>query len=204
MSTSRTGEIDLEFRPSSYFWPLGLATHLLARIKGAKRKEALKRLIDEGRLDEIPDCLSQSALSDGERRAIGRIHPAFMGGEYLPDLEENEVEIARISLRSVTGDVNSVYARRGEGRIHFRVVDEYEGETLTGLTERSSEKPLTLDELYEFIVRACTFMEGLQINYEDDLEGMLGFFSGDSAFYPKFDDLLRLRVKARYPAPVEE
>ena len=204
MSTSKTGEINLEFRPSSYFWPLGLETHLLARIKGAKRKEALKRLIDEGRLDEIPDFLSQSALSDGERRAIGRIHPMFMGGEYLPDLEENEVEIARISLRSVTGDVNSVYARRGEGLIHFRVVDEYEGETLTGLTELSSEKPLTLGELYEFIVNACTFMEGLQINYEDDLEGMLGFFNGDSAFYPQFDDLLRLRVKARYPAPVEE
>ena len=33
--------IDLSFRPRSYFWPLGLETHLLARIKGAERKAAL-------------------------------------------------------------------------------------------------------------------------------------------------------------------
>ena len=33
--------IDLTFRPESYFWPLGLETHLLARIKGAERKAAV-------------------------------------------------------------------------------------------------------------------------------------------------------------------
>jgi Phage integrase family len=79
--------IDLSFRPRSYFWPLGLETHLLARVKGAERKAALTRLIDARRLDEIPDFLAQSALSEAERKAIGRIHPAFMGGEYLPDLD---------------------------------------------------------------------------------------------------------------------
>src|SRR3989442_15456290 len=88
--------IDLEFRPRSYFWPLGLETHLLARIKGAERKAELQRLIDAGRMDEIPNFLVQSALGGAERQALGRIHPALMGGEYLPDLLENEVVIARI------------------------------------------------------------------------------------------------------------
>lgn len=118
--------IDLTFRPPSYFWPLGLETHLLARIKGAERKAALKRLIDARLLDEIPDFLAQSALSDAERQAMGRIHPAFMGGEYLPDLLQNEVAIARITIASTTQDVTSVYARRGKNRIRYRVVDEYE------------------------------------------------------------------------------
>jgi hypothetical protein len=50
MSTHNPNErtdIDLRFRPKSYFWPLGLETHLLARIKGAERKAALKLLIGE-------------------------------------------------------------------------------------------------------------------------------------------------------------
>ena len=204
MSTSKTGEINLDFRPSSYFWPLSLATHLLARIKGAKRKDALKRLIDEGRLDDIPDFLAQASLSDVERLAIGRIHPMFMGGEYLPDLDKTEVEIARISIKSTTGDVTSMYARRGEGCIHYRVVDEYEGDTLTKRTQRTSEKPLVLGEMYEFFVDAWPFMGVLEMNYEDDLNGMLSFFSGTSAFYAQFDDLLRQRVEALYSAPEED
>ena len=113
--------IDLSFRPASYFWPLGLETHLLARIKGAERKAALKRLIDTRRLDEVPDFLARSALSDEERKAIGRIHPAFMGGEFLPDLFRNEVMIASIRIASSTWDVTSVYARRTKHRILYRV-----------------------------------------------------------------------------------
>src|SRR6266496_5386291 len=96
--------VDLAFRPQSYFWPLGLETHLLARIKGAERKAALIRLIDAGRLDEIPDLLGRSALNDTDRQMLGRIHPVFMGGEYLPDLMQNEVMIARITIASTTQD----------------------------------------------------------------------------------------------------
>src|SRR4029079_6059533 len=88
--------IDLAFRPLTYFWPLGLETHLLARVKGAERKAALKQLIDARRLDDIPDFLARAALSEADRQALGRIHPALMGGEYLPALSQNEVMIASI------------------------------------------------------------------------------------------------------------
>ena len=44
--------------------------------------------------------------------------------EYLPDLMENEVAIARITIASITLDVTSVYARLGKNRIRYRVVDE--------------------------------------------------------------------------------
>ena len=112
----------------------------------AERKAALKRLIDAGRLDEIPEYQAQSALSDEDRQVLGRIHPAFMGGEYLPDLPENEVAIARLTIASTTQDVTSVYARRGKNRIRYRVVDEYDGDTLSGRNTRSSIRPLTLGE----------------------------------------------------------
>src|SRR5258706_12564755 len=97
--------VDLAFRPPSYFRPLGLETHLLARIKGAERKATVQRLIEAGRLNEVPNCLLQSALDEPVRQALGRIHPAFMGGEYLPNLSSNEVAIARITIASTTQDV---------------------------------------------------------------------------------------------------
>ena len=72
--------------------------------------------------------------------ALGRIHPAFMGGEYLPDLSQDEVKIARITIASTTQDVTSVYARRGKNRIHYRVVDEYGGRDAVG-TEHAHLHP---------------------------------------------------------------
>ena len=193
-------KIDLAFRPASYFWPLGLARHLLARVKGAQRKKALQALIDAGRLDDIPDFLAKSALSEAERQAIGRLHPAFMGGEYLPDMEEQEVEVARISIHSTTGDVTSVYARRAPEGIAYRVVDEYGGDTLSGDNACESEEPLTLEELTDFFLGAWPLMDVLEMNYEDDLDGMLGFFWADSAFYPHLDALLRQQVREHYEA----
>ena len=124
--------IDLLFRPRSYFWPVGLEVQLLTHIKGAARRAALQRLIDAGDLDQIPAFLAKAALSEEERRSLGSIHPRFMGGEYLPNQEDDEVEIARIEINSTTFDVTSVYARRGTSTIHYRVVDEYNGDTLTG------------------------------------------------------------------------
>ncbi len=81
-------------------------------------------MIDAGKLDEIPEFLAKEKLSEGERAAIGRIRPTLMGGEYLPDMTDDEVEIARIDIRSTTHDVTSVYARREDGQIHYRVVND--------------------------------------------------------------------------------
>ncbi len=208
MVTTAAAAIDTDYRPSSYFWPHGLETHLLASVKGARRKAALKALIDAGRVDEVPELLAKSSLSEEERRAIGRIHPAFMGGEYLPDLDTDtataEIEVARISIESTTGDVTSVYARRGKDCIHYRVVDEYGGETLTADTELTSVQPLTLGGLCDFIMRGWPFLGVLEMNYPDDVNGMLAFFRGGSAFYAQFDDLLRQRVCEAYAGVGEE
>jgi len=190
--------IDLYFRPASYFWPLGLETHLLARIKGAERKAALKQLIDARRLDQIPDFLVRSALSEADRKSIGRIHPTFMGGEYLPDLSQNEVMIASITIASTTHDVTSVYARRGKQRIYYRIVDEYGSETLSGRSTRTSTQPLTLGQLEKFFNGAWSIFDVLEMNFEDfDLPRMLGFVvSIESPFYPEIGALYGVRIKA--------
>jgi hypothetical protein len=85
--------------------------------------------------------------------ALGRLHPSFMGGEYLPDRRDTEAEIARLNIDSTTSDVTSVYARPGKDRINYRVVDEYWGDTLTEKRTRSSKRPLRrlllLDEVIQ-------------------------------------------------------
>jgi hypothetical protein len=61
-------------------------------------RRALKRFLDSGRPEDIPDFFARSALSNSERQALGRIDPAFMGGEYLADLMRTETMIARITV----------------------------------------------------------------------------------------------------------
>jgi len=84
--------------------------------------------------------------SEADRRALGRLHPSFMGGEHLPDRRETEVEIARINIDSTTSDVTSVYAKAGKDRILDRVVDEHDGDTLTTRRTRIAMPPLSLGE----------------------------------------------------------
>jgi len=112
-----------------------------------------------------------------------------------------EVEIARITIDSTTQDVTSVYARRIEGGIAYRVVDEYEGDTLTDDTEMQSELPLTLAELGIFFLGAWNLIAVVRDNFEDDdEEGAMSFFSVESAFYPRLESLIRGRVLDSFPS----
>ena len=47
-----------------------------------------------------------------------------MGGEYLPNRQATEVEIARINIDSTTSDVTSVYAKVGKNRIYYRLASD--------------------------------------------------------------------------------
>ncbi len=79
---------------------------------------------------------------------MGTVAPLRHGGEYLPPLRKGEVEIARISLRSVTADQISVRARRLGQRIGYCVVDEYGSDIATYVCHpASSASPLSLGEL---------------------------------------------------------
>lgn len=104
----RRRDWDREARPRSY-WLQSAEKYLESRPKGTVRRSLLAGARGAG---EDPAWLSQASLSGPERAAWGGIDPAMMGGEYLPDLDPNEVEIARIEMGSTTADVISLRAKR--------------------------------------------------------------------------------------------
>jgi hypothetical protein len=95
----------------------------------------------------VPESLNARVLDDATRAAWGRLHPSHMGGEYLPPLRDKEVEIARISLQSVTADQISIRARRVSRRIEYCVVDEYPEASTYVCHPSTSLSPLSLREL---------------------------------------------------------
>lgn len=194
----------LDYRPRDYFGRLDLEAELLTRVKGRARREAIKDALDKGEIDQIPLHIRAPELDEAERQRIGRVHPLFMGGEYLPRLEDGEVEIARISIKSTTYDVTALYARLEGGRIHYRVVDEYDAESLGVIKELTSLRPLTMGKLVDFFITAWDMMAVLEDNFGSDVDGMLDFFNGESEFYPCFDAALREQVIHRFVKDEDE
>src|SRR6202049_4952696 len=80
-------------------------------VAAETRRQLVRELVEAGR--PIPDGLDAAVLDEEMRQAWGRVHPSHMGGEFLPPVRNGEVEIARISLASVTADQISVRARLG-------------------------------------------------------------------------------------------
>jgi hypothetical protein len=192
--------IDLDYRPSSYFWPLDLDKHLLTSIKGDLRREFVRNVLENNSLDSVHQEHLHSELDRFEKMLAGHVHPAFMGGEYLPVAEAREIEIARITIASTTLDVTIVRARKTGQEIHYRVVDEYDGNTLSNNTVCTSVKPLTLGELEAFFNGAWPLFSVLNKNFKHmdyDLDSMLNFVMPNSEFYPDFGKLYNKRITAR-------
>ncbi|WP_354699082.1 hypothetical protein DSM112329_04788 [Paraconexibacter sp. AEG42_29] len=131
-----------------------------------------------------------------EMKELGKQHPAFMGGAYLPAGPAGSVEIARLDARTTTADVMSLRAERAGDRITFALTDEYE--MTWDLPVASAPGPLSLREVLELLEgaqlrdepdyrgvtvawRQRNFMEG--DGREDALE-LVDFLTISSAFYP--------------------
>ena len=197
MSQLRPLAIDLAYRPESYFWAYDNNIKLASDIKGAERKAMYERALKSGDIHLANAIISETELTHEQRKAQSSIHPAWMGGEYLPNREAQEVEIARITIASTTQDVTCVYAKRGASRIYYRVVDEYEGMTLDEST-RTSIRPLTLIELFDFFIKGWDLFCCLEANFGEHgyhREEVQGFIvDASSSFYAEFGDLVTQRV----------
>lgn len=193
--------IDIAYRPQSYFGPQRLEEFLISQVKGAVVRKKLQELLAEGRHDELQALLGEHGISRSSLSAMESVHPMFMGGNYLPGAKEGEVEVARIEISSTTFDVTCLYARQKGGKIHFRVVDEYEGDTLSGPSKLTSAKPLSLGEMTDFFLEAWPLLDVLEANFDGDRESALDFFVARSKFYPDFDRLCRKRVVEAFPEP---
>jgi hypothetical protein len=193
--------IDLDFTPRSYFTERDLKLALPSDIMGKARRDLARQFVSDG--EDAPAELLVTALTGCDRAAIGRMHPAFMGGEYLPRMKRGEVEIARISLQSVTSDQISVRARRVGVRINYAIVDEYKNEYVQyDLRPRTSSKPLSMRSLIAMLDGACegggavvSHTSGLapHVDSPDDLDG---FTSVESDFYPELAAYYAARLDA--------
>ena len=185
---------DLSYRPKTY-WPESLdREQLLSRIKGQARRNIGRKILDEEGFVGLNLFLAREALNESERQAWGAIHPDLMGGEFLPDLDGETVEIARISLASVTSDQISIRAQRVGESIRYTVADEYDTEFDMAIKE--SEEPLTLGELIKLIDESNHPEEeerhGLLVSHwehcvewGEDPEAAIRFAWIESATYPQ-------------------
>ena len=186
--------INLQFRPQSYFWAKNKGIQLLSDIKGANRRRIYEQALQQDDALDLSPALTAHALSEDDRRFIGRLHPSFMGGEYLPSTRKQEVEIARITIASTTQDVTCVYARPLGKRISYRIVDEYNGDTITGRQTRTSTKPLSLGELVSFFLQGWDLLGCLDHNFceygypRDEVHGFI--VDASSSFYSEFNEAI--------------
>jgi len=193
--------IDLSFRPHTYFGPISAETHLLAHVTGHERREFLRAQLRSNSDDPMLDLLT--GLFSLDRESLGRIHPALMGGEYLPPFLDDETEIARISLASTTADQISVRARRLPDGIEYRIVDEY-GDMVDYVCQPAhSELPLTLGELVALIDGAApdggAALAYLYMNVAADpanAERLRNFVQVSSEFYPQLASYYDQRIAA--------
>ena len=193
-------DIDYGQRPASYWEDADILTALLRNVKGQERRKMIREYWSQGRLHELDERLLADTLSEEDRDRLGKIHPALMGGEYLPDYRGGEVEIARIELQSTTFDVISIRAMRRARGIAYVIVDEYDTEF--ELARKTSREPLTLAELIRFIDESQhpEYEPGLALCYNvsnaesyDDYnlggrEELREFTKVSSEFYPELLD----------------
>ena len=196
--------IDLSYRPDTY-WPDSLTPEqLLSRIRGQQRQQIARELYETSGFTALNEFLVKEGLAEAERAAWGAVGPWNMGGEYLPELDAGEIEIARISMDSTTGDQISVRARQHEGSIRYRIVGEYEDEEGMRLilSFDSSEQPLTLGRLMELIDGACipghvysggilTSSWEMTAEFSSDEDEIVSFLSLSSPFYAQIEACYR-------------
>lgn len=186
--------INYSYAPPSYWSVDDPLSAILRNVKGENRRRMIRDYWRAGKLEELDPELLRDVVAESVREGLGRIHPSFMGGEYLPGYLPGEVEIARICLRSTTSDVITLRARPTPDGIAYRVEDEYEGAFT--LPIESSERPLTLAELIrQFEEGSLDDLEcpgGLALGYNHlnaeggcSREELRDFTSISSDFYPQ-------------------
>ena len=188
--------IKYSFRPKSYWEEDNVLQALLRDVKGAERRKMIKAYYEGGNFQELEESFTKASLSDEERFRLASIHPMFMGGEYLPDCNSNETEIARVTLRSTMQDVISIRAKGEDGELHYSVADEYDDHEFSLWTD-SSLKPFTLKELIEFLDNSSQglgYPGGLSLSYNNsnadsglDRESLEDFTTISSEIYPQLE-----------------
>ena len=188
--------IDYTQQPQSYWDDSSVLDATLRNVKGENRRRLIRDFHSLGQLDQVDPGLAKDVLGDPERESLGRIHPSFLGGEYLPNYRADETEIARIVLESTLSDVISLRARRTKsGLLRYSIVDEYEGEF--HYPKLPTREALTLGQIVDWIDQtrlsdSPELTSGLGLiftiaNYSggEDAHRLESFTTVDSTLYPQ-------------------
>ena len=70
---------DLDYRPRTYFWPLGLKPHPLSSIKGANRRSLIAGVLADDPDADIPAVLLQRNGMSRSSPTVPRIHDDLAG-----------------------------------------------------------------------------------------------------------------------------
>ena len=190
---------NLEYAPASYFADVNLETRLGSKINGEVRKQ---QVLESAKSKYPPPYLMKSKISDQQRFENSKLHPRHMGGEYLQELELNQVEICRVIIHSTMLDVTSIRATLVGNEYFFDVTDEYEMFRYN-LPIKSQTAPLTTSQMITQIDN-CSIVEvdatpecsaqytglmdpvlSLHLNAGRDPSELIDYISVDSAFYPE-------------------
>ena len=113
----------------NYFKPLeNQVDQILLPIKGNFRREFVKSSIENEGIESVPPAWLNHNLSSVLSNFLQAQHPQARGGEDLPDLFINEIEIARVTYtNTIHREVVSLRAfpTNDNGEIKLRIVDEY-------------------------------------------------------------------------------
>ncbi len=189
-------KMDLSFQPDDYFRDLTFEEKAGTKIFGeARRVGALKKV----KAKHYPPELVGRKFHSYLRQEEGRKHPWLMGGEYLPSLYDDEIEICRVVLKSTTLDVISLRARKIESKLHFRLVDEHET-TDYELPHKMTDHPLSMREVIDNLDRCVSSQtindgQGIvkpwffdQIENGETFDEASKFITVHSVFYPELEN----------------
>jgi hypothetical protein len=153
---------------------------VLRGIKGNFRRQMILTSLMAEPLASIPQKWRAHNISEELKGFLtSRRGPQGRGGEDLPDLDQGEIEIARLSLvDSVHGEVTSLRAKRDpkDSSILLSMVDEYETEF--ELPKYKVSAPLTAAEVL------ITFRDAEPTPTETSCQ-----IEFSSFFYPALDSL---------------
>lgn len=140
---------------------------------------------------------------------------AEMPSRYLPPYLSEEVEIARVTVKTVMGNIISIRARKEtDGNIHYRVVDEYyddPGREGYKCNVEMTEEPLTLGELISIMDNVesedylCETWHGVTevhrerewdlISDDADPASLIDYVNVTSEFYPQIQEYYEEEAK---------
>ena len=77
-------KIDYAFRPEIYWSDVDPFSAILRNVKGENRRRMIHDHWRAAKLDELDSNLLSEEVDERTRNRLAKIHPSFMGGEYMP------------------------------------------------------------------------------------------------------------------------